>query len=123
MDRIDMTLNVTKVDPKDLLNPPQNPTSEHNVVKNTITEAIKLQKARYQASGVYNSSLKSSEVSKLLELSPAAKNLLQTAAEKLQLSARAYFKTIKVARTIADLDASPIIEQNHLAEALTYRNR
>ena len=50
-------------------------------------------------------------------MEPAAERLLSQASEKLNLSARSYFKTIKVARTIADLDASPIIQQKHLTEA------
>jgi magnesium chelatase family protein len=56
-------------------------------------------------------------------MEPAAKKLLAEASERLNLSARAYFKTIKVARTIADLDGTEIILSKHLAEALTYRRR
>ena len=53
----------------------------------------------------------------------AAEKLLSNASERLVLSARAYFKTIKVAQTIADLDGSEIILENHIAEALTFRKR
>ena len=53
----------------------------------------------------------------------AAEDLLTNASERLNLSARSYFKTIKVAQTIADLDKSDIILAKHLAEALTYRRR
>ncbi len=97
--------------------------SAHIVVKNTITEAIERQRKRYGHNGIYNSSLSSFEVSQKLRLEPTAEKLLASASEKLNLSARSYFKTIKVAQTIADLEGSEIIKQNHLAEALTYRKR
>ncbi len=122
-DRIDMNITVEKVSNEDLGAPIVANSNEHNVVKNTITEAILRQKTRYGRDGVYNSSLSSFEVSQKLKLEPAAEKLLRSASEKLNLSARSYFKTIKVAQTIADLDKSEIIKQNHLAEALTYRKR
>ena len=122
-DRIDMNINVEKVENTDLLKPLPDNTGEHNVVKNNITEAMARQKARYGKNGAYNSSLSSFEVSKLLKMDPAAEKLLTGASEKLNLSARSYFKTIKVAQTIADLDKSDIILAKHLAEALTYRKR
>ena len=122
-DRIDMNVNVDKVDNQDLIKNLPETNHEHSVVKNTITEAIEHQKARYGQDGMYNSSLSSFQVSELLVMDPAAEKLLAHASEKLNLSARSYFKTIKVARTIADLDGSDIILAKHLAEALTYRRR
>ncbi|MBO7718222.1 YifB family Mg chelatase-like AAA ATPase [Candidatus Saccharibacteria bacterium] len=122
-DRIDMNVIVDKVDNTTLREDLPDTDYEHTVVKNTITGAIARQKARYGTGGVYNSSLSSFEVSQKLKLEPAAEKLLASASEKLNLSARSYFKTIKVAQTIADLDSSDTIKQNHLAEALTYRRR
>lgn len=122
-DRIDMNITVEKVDNQSLRKPLSSTDTEHNVVKNTITGAILRQKARYNQDGVYNSSLSSFQVSQLLKLEPSAERLLASASEKLNLSARAYFKTIKVAQTIADLDCSDFILSKHLAEALTYRKR
>ena len=122
-DRIDMNINVEKVDNADLLKDLPDETGEHNVVKNNITEAIARQKARYKQDGVYNSSLSSFQVSKMLQLEPAAEKMLASASEKLNLSARSYFKTIKVAQTIADLAGAEKISAKHLAEALTYRKR
>ena len=122
-DRIDMNIEVEKVGNEDLRAPNQTSRKEHTVVKNTITEAIARQKARYGRDGVYNSSLSSFEVSQKLKLEPSAEQLLASASEKLNLSARSYFKTIKVARTIADLDGSELISQSHLAEALSFRKR
>ena len=122
-DRIDMNITVEKVENQDLRKALPDTDHEHNVVKNTITGAIERQKARYKKDGVYNSSLSSFEVSQKLKLDPAAEKLLANASEKLNLSARSYFKTIKVAQTIADLDGVDIIKETHLAEALTYRKR
>lgn len=122
-DRIDMCVEVERVENTDLLKPLDVKNYEHNVVKNTITEAVERQKRRFSQNGKYNSALSSFEVSRLLKMEPAAESLLKSASEGLSLSARAYFKTIKVAQTIADLEASPIILAKHLAEALTYRRR
>lgn len=125
-DRIDMNIDVAKVENSDLrqeptLNP-QKPT-EHSVVKNNISEAIARQRARYGRSDLYNSSLSSHQVSTLLKLTPAAEQLLSSASEKLNLSARSYFKIIKVAQTIADLAGADLIDAPHLSEALNYRKR
>ena len=122
-DRIDMNITVEKVDNSDFLKPLGDSNDEHTVVKNNITEAIERQKNRYGKEGFYNSSLSSFQVSKKLKMEQAAEDLLTNASERLSLSARSYFKTIKVAQTIADLDKSDIILAKHLAEALTYRRR
>lgn len=125
-DRIDMNITVSKVDNSDLrqtpIIDPHKPT-EHSVVKNKITEAIARQRARYGRSDFYNSALTSHQVSTLLHLSSAAEQLLSSASEKLNLSARSYFKIIKVAQTIADLNGSDIIDVRHLTEALNFRQR
>lgn len=125
-DRIDMTITVSKVDNSDLRQTPtidpHQPT-EHSVVKNKITEAIARQRVRYGRSDFYNSALTSHQVSTLLHLTPAAETLLQNASEKLNLSARSYFKVIKIAQTIADLDAADLIDVPHLTEALSFRQR
>ena len=123
-DRIDMNIAVEKVSNESLRVPISAEEShEHDVVKNNITEAIARQRNRYGKDGFFNSSLSSFEVSKFLKLESKAEKLLADASEKLNLSARSYFKTIKVAQTIADLDNSEIILSKHLAEALTYRKR
>ncbi|MBQ2695032.1 YifB family Mg chelatase-like AAA ATPase [Candidatus Saccharibacteria bacterium] len=122
-DRIDMNIEVEKVSNADLRKPLKNSNGEHNVVKNTITEAVKRQEQRFGRSGVYNGSLSSFEVSQKLKLDTNAEKILANASEKLNLSARAYFKVIKVAQTIADLDGADIILAEHLAEALNYRKR
>ncbi len=122
-DRIDMYVGVERVGNNELRVPNTNKNHNHNVVKNNITGAIARQKARYGRDGVYNSSLSSFQVSQQIKLEPETEQLLASASEKLNLSARSYFKTIKVAQTIADLDSSSVVQTKHLAEALTYRKR
>lgn len=122
-DRIDMSIEVEGIGNQDLRKKLSDTDKEHTVVRNTITEAIRHQAARYACEGVYNSSLSSFEVSQKLKLDTKAEELLGEASEKLQLSARAFFKTIRVAQTIADMDGASIISVNHLAEALTFRRR
>lgn len=122
-DRIDMNITVEKVDNADLLKNLPESDAEHVVVKNNITDAIERQKARFERDGIYNSSLSSFAVSQKLKLEPAAKELLASASRQLNLSARAYFKTIKVAQTIADLENSSLIQPAHISEALNYRKR
>ena len=125
-DRIDMNITVAKVDNSDLRQKSpsvQNKSSEHDIVKNNIKEALNRQRLRYGRSDIFNSSLSSHQVSSLLKLTPAAENLLDFASKKLNLSARSYFKVIKVAQTIADLDGATEIDVAHLTEALNYRKR
>lgn len=122
-DRIDLNIEAERVKNDELIQKIPNSGTEHSVVKNTITEAIRRQKERYGRDGVYNSSLSSFEVATKLRLLPDAEMLLKNASEQLSLSARSYFKTIKVAQTIADLDGSNIILEKHIAEALMFRKK
>jgi len=121
LDRIDMILSVKNI-PRDelVITDRDHHTSEHNVVKNTITEAIQLQFQRY-GSEIYNSSLDSTRIQKYLTLTKEVQEICLLAVEKLNLSTRSYFKILKVARTIADIEHSPEITSAHITEALTFR--
>lgn len=127
LDRIDLYFSVQKVANSDLLRTtspsPNSPHPEHDVVKNNITEALSRQFARFHSSITYNASLSSHQISSTIQLTPDAQELLATASNKLNLSARSYFKTIKVARTIADLAGSDLVESEHISEALSYRQK
>ena len=121
LDRIDIFITVAKVASADLL---QNKSLQSTQHKNAIALIEKAQYAqinRYKSSTKNNSNLSSSQVKRLVPLSPGVKNFLDSAADRLGLSARSYFKVIKVARTIADLEGADSIEVPHLAEALQYR--
>jgi magnesium chelatase family protein len=124
LDRIDLVLHVSKVDHTHLLHQKSLNKNQHSKVFEYIINAQKVQKNRYNSSNIYNASLSSTAIKKQLALSPAAKELLLTASRRLALTARSYFKVIKVAQTIADLQtdtADRTIQPHHIAEALQYR--
>ena len=123
LDRIDLTIGVSRV-PNDILleNKVQNNT-QHLTSLKLIDIAREVQEKRYKSSTIRNGSLTSSQVHKLLKLQPEAKQLLNAAGERLGLSARSYFKVIKVAQTVADLEATETIAKQHIAEALQYRGQ
>lgn len=121
LDRIDILLNVQKVPTDSLSISSQSTNAEHTVVKNKISEAIQRQHLRYHNSCISNSSLSSAEVAKYIRLDPSAEKLLRSAADNLELSARSFFKTIKVARTIADYEDQEVVKTEHISEALSYR--
>ena len=122
-DRIDMNLTVEKVKNTDLIKAKITDKTEHIVVKNAIKQALELQAMRYHSTTTRNGTISSTQVVELLTLTPKARSLLNGASSSLNLSARSYFKTIKVARTIADLENAPEITPCHIAEALTFRKR
>jgi len=93
-------------------------------VRQRVVKARKIQEERFKNETVFwNGEMKNKQIKKFSELSKDAERLLQQAADKFQLSARSYFRIIKVSRTIADLEGSRGVEYSHVAEALQYRVR
>lgn len=123
LDRIDMVINVSRVSNESLLDTDSLDNSQHISALNEIYKAIEIQKQRNKGGSNYNSSLSNKDIKKYAPLSIEAKKLLITAADRLKLSARGYFKIIKIARTIADLSGDVNISENHIREALQYRGR
>lgn len=121
LDRIDMTVPVSRVPNVALIHNNSLINLQHNEALKKIHIAQENQNNRYNSSVAYNASLSSSQLKKHAPLSPEALNLLTIATEKLALSARSYFKIIKVARTIADLENATTILPAHVSEALQYR--
>jgi magnesium chelatase family protein len=124
LDRIDLVVPVQKVEHKHLL-PSATPSvkSESAAIASKITAAREAQQARFGTNVKVNAHMNNREISIKGVLSPEAKTFLELAAQKLALSARSYMKVIRVARTIADLEGSAAILQNHMSEALSYRPR
>lgn len=122
LDRIDLHVTVDSIDHEKLLTDTTKLNSEHSKdFQKRVVEVVEKQKSRFKNSMTRNGSMSNREIKQHAELTPTAKELLDTAARKLDLSARVYMKTIKVARTIADLDGSDTIELLHISEALQYR--
>ncbi|QHN42456.1 YifB family Mg chelatase-like AAA ATPase [Candidatus Mycosynbacter amalyticus] len=121
LDRIDLTLTVPRVPTEQFLAHTPTHFPQHASALESITKATSRQNHRYKRSDKYNSSLSSHNIVVATQLTTAAASVLNRANKSLNLSARSYFKTIKVARTIADLSDSDTIEPTHVAEALQYR--
>ena len=121
LDRIDMIVPVSRVEHSELLAAQTKSEKQHNDARAKIKTAKLAQAKRYKSSSKYNSLLSSAEIQHVIPLGNAERDFLTTAAEKLSLSARSYFRTIKVARTIADIDQASDVTIAHLSEALQYR--
>ena len=121
LDRIDIQVEVTSIKYQKLDSNEQIETSEQ--IRNRVNKARKIQIQRYKKLGIYsNAELTPKLIEKYCKLDEKGKTILHNAFEKLGLSARAYGRILKVARTIADLDEKENIENYHIAEAIQYRN-
>ena len=119
LDRIDMHIDVPRIHINKLDN---NDLAENSVsIRNRVEGARVMQDKRFGKSGTINAEMNQVDIKKYCDLDKESKDLLRNAAEKLDLSARAYYRMIKLARTIADLEGSEQISKNHIAEALQYR--
>ncbi|HKZ35681.1 MAG TPA: ATP-binding protein, partial [Patescibacteria group bacterium] len=129
LDRIDIHINVpfVEVEKLRLETPAKSDTSV--MVRQRVRSARQIQQKRFAGEvvpagrqGIFaNGEMKNKQIKKYCQLSTDAERLLQQAADKWQLSARSYFRLIKVGRTIADLAAATVIDYNHIAEALQYK--
>ena len=120
LDRIDMHIEVPNVK----FNHFDNDDEEKSIkIKERVDKARKIQLERYKEYGIFsNSELDSKLINKFCKLNSHSKEILKKYFEKLNLSARAYSRVLRVARTIADLDNSQNIKEEHLLEALQYRS-
>jgi magnesium chelatase family protein len=122
LDRIDLHVEVTPVPFSELHKIQHTETSKD--IRARVIKARQIQTQRYKENeGVYcNAQMRTKDLRTYCHLDEASGALLKTAMERLGLSARAYDRILKVARTIADLDAAENIQTNHIAEAIQYRS-
>jgi len=121
MDRIDIHVEVPAVPYKDLMGGVAAESSQD--IRNRISAARDLQSARFKRAKIYcNAQMSSRHIKKHCQIDEASSNLLESAIDKLGLSARAYNRILKIARTIADLDGTSNIRVDHISEAIQYRS-
>lgn len=122
LDRIDLHVEVTPVAFSELSGTKQQENSAS--IRERVIKAREMQEKRYENNpGIYcNAQMSSKMLKEICVISQVGANLLKAAMEKLNLSARAYDRILKVSRTIADLSASEDIKPEHLAEAIQYRS-
>jgi len=122
LDRIDLHVEVTPVAFSELSSAKQFEKSE--AIRERVIKAREIQAARYKdQEGIYaNAQMSSKMLKEICVINTASQNLLKIAMEKLNLSARAYDRILKVSRTIADLLGSADIKAEHIAEAIQYRS-
>lgn len=122
IDRIDLWVSVGDIDYKKLGDVGTGEKSEK--IKERVRQAREIQKSRFkkfERNINTNSEMNVKDLSNMVKLDDEVRNLLDSSAESLGLSARAYHRVIKLARTIADLEACEYINKNHILEAIQYR--
>lgn len=122
LDRLDLFANVHEIKHDELL-AVNDDSQTYKDIRERVETARDLQARRYGGRAKLNADTTNSEIKSYGQLEAAAGELLNVAARRLSLSARAYMRTVKVARTIADLESSPKTTTAHVSEALAYRRQ
>jgi magnesium chelatase family protein len=121
LDRIDIHIEVTPVAFKELTQ--ERPTESSSAVRARVVHARNVQQARYVGQAIHcNAQISSQQLRTLCRIDAEGSAILQKAMDRLGLSARAFDRILKVARTIADMEDSQDIGTGHLAEAIQYRS-
>ena len=121
LDRIDIHIEVQKVEFEQLAERRKGESSIE--IRNRVLKAREIQAQRYKELDInYNAQMGPKEIEKYCDLDSTCQQLIKNAMEKLNLSARAYDRILKVARTIADLDDAENISPAHISEAIQYRS-
>lgn len=121
LDRIDLCVEVQKPRIRELTGGEIGESSYD--IRKRVKQVQKVQEIRYEKSGIrYNSRIPTEQIEKFCPMERNAKEMIEEAFESLELSIRGYYKVIRVARTIADLEEQEIISSQHMAESLMYRN-
>jgi len=121
LDRIDIHIEVPRVNCREVME--KKSVENSFTIRERVERARKTQSERYGKDSIFcNAQMTKKQIEKYCNINDNAKNILYKAIEKLNLSARAYDRILKVARTIADLEQSVNIEISHLSEAIQYRS-
>lgn len=121
LDRMDIAVQVSEVPFSDLESTHKNESSE--AIRQRVVRTQKLQQERFCETNIlFNSQMRGEEMERYCALSEKDKYFMEKMYDKMNLTARTYHKVLKVARTIADMEESDLIEQRHLMEALMYRS-
>jgi len=121
-DRIDIEVPVNRVSYKDLLYN-ENSGESSEKIRERVIVACEIQKNRFEGTRIlFNSRMSNRDIKKFCRIDPEDELFLENAVKKLNLSARSFFRILKVARTIADLETSDTIKRKHLLEAISYKN-
>lgn len=120
LERIDMHVDVPLLPTEILIKNSSHIGDSSSIIKNRVQNALQIQFTRSKKE---NSYLCNNAVKEICTLNKDSMQVMKKAVEVLHLSARSFYRTLKVARTIADLDGSPVIESFHLTEALGYRSK
>ncbi len=121
LDRIDLHIDVPAVPYKDLLNSSDSESSAE--VRKRVIEARDIQTRRFNKSNIHsNSQMNAAQMKNFCIIDEPSRKILETAIEKLGLSARAYNRVLKISRTIADMDKKQNIGVEHISESIQYRN-
>ena len=122
LDRIDIVVEVPKVDIADLSAGYKRAGESSKQIRERVMRARKIQEERFAGTGIsFNSQMTPKEIDKYCKLGTVEQAFMEHTFCTMELSARAYHKILKLARTIADLDGSERIEKIHLMEAFSYR--
>jgi magnesium chelatase family protein len=120
LDRIDLHVDVPALSYKELSSLPS--TDSSYTIGQRVTKARRLQSERFENQRIYcNSQMNNRQIRSHCELNAESGAMLEKAVDKLGLSARAYFRILKIARTIADMSQSAHIRTEHICEAIQYR--
>jgi magnesium chelatase family protein len=119
LDRIDIHVEVPAVPYRELTS--RQPGTDSATMRGQVTSARAAQSRRFSGDGTSNARMDSRQLKKFCDLSDGCLLLMKQAMDELGLSARAYDKVRRVARTIADMEGSAAIQEHHVAEAVQYR--